>query len=130
MEQKGNHYVAVIDDDASVCRSFSRLLRYSGFQPVTYRSAEELLEDTKRPRFDCLLLDVQLEGMSGLELRECLAAVRDHTPVVFITALDDPETKSRALSGGCAGCFNKTDPAELVIEAIRRAIGAPGVLPK
>src|SRR3974377_2314900 len=79
-------YVAVVDDDESVCRSFSRLLRVAGFQPVSYRSAEALLEDAKRPQFDCLLLDIQLEGMSGLELSRRLAAVRDVKPVMFIRA--------------------------------------------
>lgn len=116
-------YVAVVDDDSSVCRSFGRLLRLAGFQPVTYSSAEALLEDTKRPRFDCLVLDIQLEGMSGLELSQRLAAVCDRTPIIFITAHDDAEVRERALAGGCAGYFRKTDPAEKVIGAIRHAVG-------
>ncbi len=119
-------YVAVVDDDESVRRSFSRLLRVAGFQPVTYGSAEALLEDTKRPRFDCLVLDIRLEGMSGLELSQRLIAVRDATPVIFITAYDEPEVRSQVESIGCAGYFRKTDPAELVMEAIR---GAAGVAP-
>ena len=82
-----NHisYVAVVDDDESVCRSLGRLLRTAGFHPVTYLSAEAFLEDRKRPRFDCMLLDIQLGGISGLELSHRLAAVNDDTPVVFIT---------------------------------------------
>jgi FixJ family two-component response regulator len=114
-------YVAVVDDDESVCRSFSRLLRIAGFQAVTYASAEALLEDAKRPRFDCLVLDIQLEGMSGLELSRRLLAVRDSTPVIFITAFDEPEVRAQAMSCGCAGYFRKTESAELVLEAIRRA---------
>jgi FixJ family two-component response regulator len=116
-------YVAVVDDDVSACRSFSRLLRAAGFQPVTYGSAEALLEDDKRPRFDCLLLDIQLAGMSGIELSRRLAAVRDLTPIIFITAHDDPEMRSQALASGCAGYLKKTDPAEVVFDAIRRAVG-------
>jgi len=116
-------YVAIVDDDESVCRSFSRLLRVSGFQPVTYSSAEALLEDTKRPRFDCLVLDIQLGGMSGLELSRRLAAVRDPTPVIFITAHDDPQIRAEALASGCAAYFRKTDTAEVVLAAIRRAAG-------
>ena len=114
-------YVAVVDDDESLCRSFSRLLRTAGFQPVTYPSAEALLQDAKRPRFDCLLLDIQLEGMSGLELSQRLAAVKDSTPVIFITAHDEPEVRSQALATGCAGYFRKSDPGQEVLEAIRRA---------
>ncbi len=116
-------YVAVVDDDESVCRSFSRFLRIAGFQAVTYASAEALLEDTKRPRFDCLVLDIQLGGISGLELNQRLAAVKDPTPVIFITAHDDPEVRAEALASGCAGYFRKSDPAEVVLDAIRRAAG-------
>lgn len=119
-------YVAVVDDDASLCRSFSRLLRAGGFQPITYASAEAFLEDVKRPRFDCLLLDLQLGGMSGLELSRRLAAVKDSTPVIFITAHDDPEVQSQARAGGCAGYFKKTDPGQMVVDAIRRAAGIAG----
>ena len=116
-------YVAVVDDDESVRRSVSRLLRSAGFQPVTYASAEALLKDAQRPRFDCLLLDIQLEGMSGLELSRRLAAVKDSTPVIFFTAHDEPEVRSQALAIGCAGYFRKTDPGEQVLDAIRRAVG-------
>jgi len=117
-----NIYVAVVDDDESLCRSFSRLLRTAGFQTVTYASAEAFLEDAKRPRFDCLVLDIQLGGMSGLELSRCLKALRDSTPFVFITAHDAPEVQSEALACGCAGYFRKTDPGALVLEAINKAI--------
>lgn len=116
------NYVAVVDDDASVCRSFSRLLRTAGFQPVTYPSAEAFLDDIKRPHFDCLVLDIHLEGISGIELGRRLAAVNDHTPVVFITAHDDPAVQAEAEALGCAGYFRKTEPGAVVLEAIRRAI--------
>jgi FixJ family two-component response regulator len=116
-------YVAVVDDDEGVCRSIGRLLRTAGFQPVTYASAEALLEDVKRPKFDCLVLDIQLEGMSGLELSQRLSAVKDPTPVIFITAHDEPEVRAQALACGCAGYFRKTDPGEQVLDAIRRAAG-------
>ena len=116
-------YVAVVDDDENTCRSFGRLLRVAGFQPITYPSAEAFLGDTKRPRFDCLVLDIQLAGMSGLELSHALAAVRDATPVVFITAHDDPEVRVEAEASGCAGYFRKTDPGQLVLEAIAKAAG-------
>jgi FixJ family two-component response regulator len=123
MNPGGQHYVAVVDDDPSVRRSFTRLLSLSGLQSVTYQSAEELLDDSKAPRFDCMVLDIHLGGMSGLQLGECLAAVRNRTPLVFITAQDDPLLMDRAVALGCAGYFRKTDPAELVLAAIRRAVG-------
>ena len=67
-------YVAVVDDDRSVCLSFARLLRAAGIQAITYPSAEAFLADTKRPQFDCMVFDVQLGGMSGIELAKTLAA--------------------------------------------------------
>jgi FixJ family two-component response regulator len=68
-----NIYVAVVDDDESLCRSFSRLLHLAGFHPVTYSSAEAFLADDKHPKFDCLLLDIQLPGMTD-ELSRRLGA--------------------------------------------------------
>ncbi|HOY56880.1 MAG TPA: response regulator [Verrucomicrobiota bacterium] len=124
MKSQAQRYVAVVDDDESVCRSFGRLLRAAGFQPVSYLSAEAFLEDIKRPRFDCLVLDTQLAGMSGPELSRRLAAVRDATPVLFITAHDNPETRAEALATGCAGYFLKTDSGERVLEKLRDIISS------
>lgn len=121
-----NHYVAIVDDDESVCRSLGRLLRTVGYQPVTYPSAEAFLDDMKRPRFDCLVLDMQLEGISGLELSHRLAAVNDTTPVIFITARDEPEERALAQSTGCAGYFRKTDPGTEVLEVIDRILHPAG----
>ncbi len=122
MDNRPNIYVAVVDDDECVCRSMSRLLRAAHFQPITYLSAEALLADTKHPKYDCLLLDIQLGGMSGLELSRRLAAVHDGTPVVFITAHDDPELRAEAEASGCAAYFRKTDPGQWVLEAISKAV--------
>jgi FixJ family two-component response regulator len=113
-------YVAVVDDDENVCRSFARLLRAAGIQPVTYSSAEEFLADTKRPRFDCLVLDIQLGGMSGIELQRRLVGVGEKTPVIFITAHNDPGARADAEIAGCAAYFYKTDSGDDVLNAIRR----------
>jgi FixJ family two-component response regulator len=113
-------YVAVVDDDENLCRSLARLLRAAGFQPITYASAEAFLADTKHPQFDCLVLDIQLGGMSGIELAQRIAAEGRHTPVVFITAHDDPEARAEAEAAGCMAYFRKTDSGAEVLEAIRR----------
>lgn len=118
-----NIYVAVVDDDESLCRSLSRLLRLAGFQPIAYHSAEALLQDTKHPQFDCLVLDIQLPGMSGLELRRRLGAVHDPTPVIFITAHDDPASRTKAQALGCYGYFRKNEPGQVVMDAVQRATG-------
>lgn len=116
-------YVAVVDDDKSVCRSMSRLLRAASLHPVAYSSAEAFLADVKHPEFDCLVLDIRLGGISGLELRDRLLAVKIDTPVVFITAQDDPDMRAQAEALGCAGYFYKTDSGADVLAAIRRAVG-------
>lgn len=122
MDHTQHTYVAIVDDDESLCRSFSRLLRTVGFQPVAYASAEAFLADSKRPDFDCLLLDIQMDGMSGLELRRQLTALDDPTPVIFITAHDNPEVKAEAIASGCAGYFGKTDSGGLIVKAIAEVI--------
>ena len=122
MEGSRRSYIAVIDDDESLCRSMSRLLRAANFDPVAYSSAEAFLSDTKRPNFDCLVLDIQLQGMSGLDLRRRLSAVKSPTPIVFITAHDDPGMRAEAEASGCAGYFRKTDSGADVLAAIHRTI--------
>lgn len=126
MSNAAHTYVAVVDDDESLCRSLARLLRAAGIQPITYASAEAFLADTKQPTFDCLLLDIRLGGMSGLELAQRLAASGSGTPVIFITAQDEPEIRSQALQTGCVAYLRKTDSAETLLAAIRKAARAIG----
>ena len=114
-------YVAVVDDDEDLCRSLARLLRASGMHPVTYSSAEAFLADTKHPQFDCLVLDVQLGGMSGIELMQGLLAESGHVPFIYLTAHDSPEARAIAEAAGCAGYFRKTDSGAELLEAIRHA---------
>jgi FixJ family two-component response regulator len=104
--------VAVVDDDASLCRSLSRLLRAAGIQSVSYLSAEDFLADAKRPQFDCLVLDVKFGGISGIELNQQLAAAGSITPVIFITAHEEEEVRERALCTPCVAYLRKTEPAE------------------
>jgi FixJ family two-component response regulator len=121
------HDVGIIDDDESGCRALSRLLRGVGFEPTTFRSAEDFLASSPlHPPFACLLVDVQLDGMSGLELHRHLLERGSRTPVIFITAHDDPAIRTEALRNGCAGFFRKTDPGVMAIEAIRRAASHGG----
>lgn len=117
-----NIYIAIVEDDESLCRSFNRLLRAAGFQAVTYPSAEAFLADVKRPRFDCLLLDIELSGISGLELHRRLISLGSVTPVIYLTAHEDPDTEALALAAGCAGYFSKTESGHRVMDAIRHAM--------
>ncbi|MGO9931092.1 MAG: response regulator transcription factor [Steroidobacteraceae bacterium] len=127
MSISGNVYVGVVEDDDSQRRSLARLLRAAGLQPIAYASAEAFRADVKQPRFDCLVLDVQLPGMSGIDLRNQLAAEGIATPVIFVTAHDDPKAQQAAMAGSCGGYFRKTDSAGKILDAIRNAVASAGL---
>jgi FixJ family two-component response regulator len=118
--------VAIIDDDASVCRALGRLLRSMDFEAIEYGSAEAFLADQSNAKFCCLLVDIQLTGMSGLDVPPHLAARGDRTPVIFITAHDDPGLRDKAIKKGGARFFRKTDPFQQIIEALCQLGCAPG----
>ncbi len=118
---RGN-YVAVVDDNENLRRSFARLLRAAGMRPITYASAEAFLADTMRPSFDCLVLDVQLPGMSGLDLQDRLSAEGNETEILFITAHDDVGAREAAFAKGCTGYFRKSDSGKEVLDAIKGVI--------
>lgn len=122
MSEAAKINIAIVDDDASLCQAMDRLLRAAGFQPFTYPSAEAFLRDGQRTRPDCILLDIQLGGMSGFELQSLLAASGSTTPIIFITAYDDPETRAQAQQTDCIAYLRKHDPGEAVLDAIRRAV--------
>jgi FixJ family two-component response regulator len=122
MGSSKNICVAVIDDDDSLCRSVGRLLRTAGIRPVAYSSAEAFLADGKRPSFDCLILDIQLNGMSGIELNCQLASLGSVAPVIFNTAHDEPEVREQALRSGCAAYLRKTGTGEALLAAIIQAV--------
>jgi FixJ family two-component response regulator len=115
--------VAVVDDDISVRRALERLLRAGGFEPVIYDSAEAFLEDARQMRADCLLLDIHLGGMSGLDLQQMLAEAGTVPPIIFITAHDEAETREVAQRAGYAAYFRKPFPGSSLLEAIRQAVG-------
>jgi FixJ family two-component response regulator len=123
----GTVCVGVVDDDESLRRALARLLRAAGMRPITYASAEAFRAAVKPPRFDCLVLDVHLPGMSGLDLRNRLVAEGVATPVLFVTAHDDPRAREDALAGRCVGYFRKTDAGDEILDAIRRAVAPPAI---
>ena len=111
-----------MDDDKSICKSLARLLRASGMTSKSYSSAEEFLTDVNA-HFDCLVLDVQLGGISGLELAHQLVISGDSTPFIFITAHDDALARASARAAGCAGYFSKTESSIKILPLIRRLAG-------
>lgn len=125
MSSSSNTYVAIVDDDESLRRSLSRLLRAAGLQPIVYPSAEAFLSDGNQPRFGCLVLDIRMGGMSGIDLQKHLARAGATTPVIFVTAHDDPKEREEAIAAGCAGFFRKSDSGTNLITAIKAASEGP-----
>lgn len=118
--------IAVVDDDDSVRRALGRLLRAAGFQASSYSSAEQFLADAPRVRTDCLVLDIHLGGMSGLDLQRQLVAANASPPVIFITAAEDSETPERARRAGCVAFFQKPVPGKSLLAAVRNAVEGGG----
>jgi len=114
-----NKQVAIVDDDPSLCRSLGRLLRLAGYEPCAFHSAEAFLGDAGRARFACVLADIQLGGMSGLEMHRAIAERGESMPIIFVTAHDEPAARAEALGAGCAGFFSKTEDGSRILDAIR-----------
>jgi FixJ family two-component response regulator len=115
--------IAVVDDDHSIRESLGGLFRSVGFATQGFCSAAALLQSDDLPRTDCVILDVRMPGMSGLELQRQLVASHPDVPVIFMTAHDDARTRSQALSGGAAAYLIKPFSEEALLDAVRAALG-------
>jgi FixJ family two-component response regulator len=122
--QKRRATVAVIDDDLSMLRAAENLLDAHGFGTALFASAEEFLGSGIANQVDCLLLDIHLGGMSGIELRRRLKASQSSLPVIFMTALDDEAMRRQAIKTGCIACLRKPFAAQQLIDAIDKATSA------
>ncbi len=118
-------YIAIVDDDQSVGKALSRLLRTADLEAVAFSSGEDFLQSVSSRLPDCLVLDVQMPGMDGLQIRDRLAGMGHTIPTVFVTALDDAITRRRALDGGAAAFLQKPLSGEDLQEAIAGVTGDP-----
>lgn len=114
--------VAVVDDDPSILRALRRLLRVAGYAVQTFVSGEELLEWPGLATVDCLVLDVNLAGLSGIQVQERLRERRLAIPIVFITAQDDAATREAAQRGGEARYLRKPFDDQTLVAEIRLAL--------
>src|SRR5229473_2533018 len=99
--------VIVVDDNAGLLKSVARLLAHHGIDSRTFASAEALLESDSVQTATCLLLDIHLGGISGIELQRRLAASGSKWPVIFMTASDDEATRDEAMDAGCIAYLRK-----------------------
>jgi FixJ family two-component response regulator len=113
--------VIVVDDNPAFLKSVARLLSVHGFDTRTFGSAEALLDSDATRTEACLLLDIDLGGISGIELQRRLAASGSKCPVIFMTAIDDDATRNEAMEAGCIAYLRKPFAPQLLLDAIRKA---------
>jgi FixJ family two-component response regulator len=116
--------ISIVDDDESIREAIQSLLRSVGFRAKTFASAEQFLQSDQIETTACLILDVRMPGMSGLELQRRLMATQWRIPIVFVTAHGDGETRSRALQAGAVEFLLKPFSEEALLNAIQAALPA------
>lgn len=114
--------VYVIDDDASVRKSLARLIRSEGLDVDTFSSAQDFLFFTPPDQPGCLVLDLKMPGMTGLELQEALTAAKRSIPIIFITGFGNVPASVQAMKAGAVDFLEKPFADETLIDVIRRAI--------
>jgi FixJ family two-component response regulator len=118
----GNPIVYVVDDDSAIRRALSRLLRVLGLDTQVFASPQEFLDAARRDTASCLVLDVRLPDVSGLDLQQQLAAKRATLPIIFITGHGDIPMSVRAMKAGAVEFLTKPFREQDLIDAIQRAL--------
>ena len=114
--------LSLVDDDASVRKATGRLIQSFGFTVEVFASGEEFLCFGSLCITSCLVLDVQMPGMNGLQLQSHLAAAGYRIPIIFITAYQDEEIRTQALEAGAVAFLTKPFGEEALLKGIRSAL--------
>ena len=114
--------VHIVDDDVSFLAATSRLLRASGFAVKTFASVSKFLAQRDVDAAGCVVADLQMPGLNGLDLQTALGRTRNPLPIVFLTGHGDIPTSVRAMRGGAEDFLTKTVPKAALLQAIRRAL--------
>ena len=122
MGERDRLVVSVVDDDESLRRSLRNLLRSVGFGVETFASAEEFLGSAQRENTGCLVLDLRMTGMSGLDLLRHLAVADSRIPAVVLTAHGDEETRRRSLQAGAVAFLDKPFRSDALLDTVRAAL--------
>lgn len=116
--------IAIVDDEVSICRALLRLLRVADYRAEAFNSPILFLESLAERVPDCVVLDLQMPMMTGVELQEHLARLADPPPVIIITAHDEPKTRERCLALGAVRYLRKPIEGEILIDSIEKAVRA------
>ena len=114
--------ILVVDDDPGFLKGISRLLRAKGFEVAGYSSAEEFQAYADLRGAACLILDIHLSGISGIELSRQQRSLGSDVPVIFITGNGSEATHEAAMAAGCAGYLEKPCPAKKLMDAVSSAL--------
>src|SRR5690242_2731874 len=114
-----NHLISVVDDDPSMSRMLCRAIKAAGLNVDTFGSAEDFLDSAASRASVCLILDMNLPGMSGLELQQLLNASRREVPIIFMSAQADEAARSRAVKAGAVGFLRKPFSIESLLATLR-----------
>ncbi len=114
--------ISIVDDDKSVRNAASTLLRSLGYSAATFASAEEFLQSGRLHETACLITDVQMPGMSGVDLQNHLIARGDTTPVIFVTAFPEKAMRERVLNAGAFGFLTKPFSQESLMACVDQAL--------
>ena len=114
--------IIVVDDDSSMRTSIKRLLREHGFTVLLFDSAHALLDHGEHGSAACIIIDINLDGQSGIDLRRRLAEEGATAPVIYITGNDSQANLSAALESGCIAYLTKPFRAQSLMEPIQRAV--------
>jgi FixJ family two-component response regulator len=120
--QTNGKIVAVVDDDESVRTALKELLRSVGLHAQAFASAEDFLKSGQQQQIGCLIADIRMPGMSGLELQARLKAERSRIPTIFITAHGDQKMRLQALRAGAVEFVTKPFDDEALLETVRAAL--------
>ncbi|MBW8903938.1 MAG: response regulator [Bradyrhizobium sp.] len=113
--------VLVVDDDPGILMSVKRLLRANGYESLLFSTARAFMEQVDFENACCILLDINLEDGSGIELSYDLTAAGSSVPVIFMTGNDNPAVRKAALEAGCVAYLTKPFSAKSLIDSVERA---------
>ena len=119
----GRPLIAVVDDDNSVCKAVGRVILASDLDVATFTSGQMLLDSLPARRPDCVVLDLHMPGLSGIDVLHALAHAGWELPVIIITGRDQPETRTRCLTAGALAYLPKPLNHAELLQAIGKAIG-------
>jgi len=121
---KDRNIVLVVDDDPGMLKGVQRLLRLHGYEAILFSSAQAFKSHTDFEKAACVVLDIDLNDGSGIELRHGLKAAGVSAPVIYMTGSEDPAVRRAAVDSGCVAFLEKPFSAQSLIESLKKASAA------